>query len=95
MTRLQFAAFAAFAPRTLCGCALVVSPSAPIHGDLTPAAYATSSPSPGATLAPPSASPWGPFGVTGLQGKPEPDPLLTPGVADPAVTQSNVASTMG
>lgn len=39
-------------------------------------------------------NPWGPFPETGLQNRPEPDPVLTPGALNPAVIQSNIASTI-
>ena len=47
------------------------------------------------TSPPPSApEPWGPFPVTALQNRPDPDPLLTPGAIDPAVTQANIHQTI-
>jgi hypothetical protein len=49
---------------------------------------------PGATPRGSATEPWGPFPTTGIQNRPDPDPLLTPGVTDPAVSQANIGTTI-
>lgn len=64
------------------------TPSAAPTATATPTAAAT------ATAAPSGAHPWGPFPTTGIQGRVEPDPLLTPGALNPDVTQATIGSTI-
>jgi hypothetical protein len=54
---------------------------------LTPTSTPVSSP-------PSGGKPWGPFSATGLDGRADPDPLLTPGSLNPDVTQANLDSTI-
>ena len=85
----------------LTGCSLAVLPissglpNPPPAVSIAPTQLPTPGSGPSATPAATLAlAPWGPFPITGLQRRPEPDPLLTPGVADPAVSQGNIASTI-
>lgn len=46
------------------------------------------------TVQPVGTEPWGPFRRTGIDNRPEPDPALTPGATNPAVTQANIGRTI-
>jgi hypothetical protein len=66
----------------------------------TPTVSAALSNSPSSSPSAPSAAPtsaanaWGPFPVMGLQHRPDPNPLVTPGLANPAVTQATIGQTI-
>ena len=47
-----------------------------------------------ATAQPIRTEPWGPFRRTGINNRPEPDPALTPGATNPAVTQATIGRTI-
>jgi hypothetical protein len=42
----------------------------------------------------PAGEPWGPFRRTGIANRAEPDPDLTPGATNPAVTQATIGTTI-
>jgi hypothetical protein len=76
---------------------LEVSPSsvATATETATPTELATPTlgPTPG-TLPTSGGNPWGPFTTTGLDNRPDPDPLLTPGSLNPDVVQGTIGSTI-
>lgn len=56
-----------------------------------PSAPVASSP---AATAQPASEPWGPFRRTGIANRAEPDPALTPGATNPAVSQGTIGRTI-
>jgi len=76
----------------LTACATTTQPTPTLSA--APSNSPTSSPS-RPSVAPASAlNVWGPFSIMGLQHRPDPNPLVTPGLANPAVTQATIRQTI-